>query len=285
MELKQAMRKAGDRLSAKSPNLLFGAGVLLVGGAIVSAVKAGKKSEEVHNEIKEDIQNVKELKDASKALGTDYHKTEYPKDLLYVAGRSTGKLARLYGPTLIFGGAAIGCLTKSHNTLNSRNSSLALTATALTTTLQEYREKIRAEYGEEAEARLFGATVIPTKTDNEEDLLHYKKRSYTYPFSILFDETSSMFKNSAEYNRMCIKGLQELVNHKLRADGYVFLNDVYDGLGLPRTSDGQLYGWLADTTDFIDFGLYNEEALPFLNGDEPRVWLTFNVTGIIYDKI
>jgi hypothetical protein len=78
----------------------------------------------------------------------------------------------------------------------------------------------------------------------------------------------------------------------LRARGHVFLNDVYDSLGIPRSKAGAVVGWVLNRNgegdNFISFGVFDgttQEIRDFVNGYEGSILLDFNVDGVIYDKI
>ena len=92
---------------------------------------------------------------------------------------------------------------------------------------------------------------------------------------------------------MFLKLQQSYANKRLKEEGYLFLNDVYEMLGFLKTSAGQVVGWIYDEDipngdNFVDFGIYNidnPKANDFVNGYERSIVLDFNVDGIIYDKI
>ena len=73
----------------------------------------------------------------------------------------------------------------------------------------------------------------------------------------------------------------------------MFLNDVYDQLGIPRSRAGQVVGWIYDELNpnidnYIDFGiydLYKEGSRDFVNGYERTILLDFNVDGPILNNI
>jgi hypothetical protein len=69
----------------------------------------------------------------------------------------------------------------------------------------------------------------------------------------------------------------------------VFLNEAYDALGLDRSKEGAVVGWvLGNGDDYVDFGLYTCDTpavQDFMTGREYSVLLDFNVDGVIYDKI
>ena len=81
------------------------------------------------------------------------------------------------------------------------------------------------------------------------------------------------------------------MNEKLLAQGHVYLNEVYDALGIPRSKAGQIVGWVYNPDNpvgdnYIDFGIYQTNravARDFVNGYEKVILLDFNVDGNILD--
>lgn len=85
---------------------------------------------------------------------------------------------------------------------------------------------------------------------------------------------------------------EELFNNKLRTDGFVFINDIYDYLDIPRTQQGQTDGWVYDAEHPdaypISFDIMNinkEANRRFVNGYEPVILLDFKNCRYILDKI
>ena len=96
---------------------------------------------------------------------------------------------------------------------------------------------------------------------------------------------------NADYNLFFLKAQQELANHMLIANGFLFLNDVYDMLGIDRSIAGQTVGWVYDKNmqdhgdNYVDFGIqevYRKKSDE--PGDYEKVFLLdFNVDGSILD--
>ena len=74
-----------------------------------------------------------------------------------------------------------------------------------------------------------------------------------------------------------------MANFKLKKQGYPFLNEVYDMLGLPRTRAGQCVGWVRDEDHrgYVDFGIFDRVNADFINGKNTIALLDFNVDGDI----
>ena len=92
---------------------------------------------------------------------------------------------------------------------------------------------------------------------------------------------------------MFLRAQQQYANDLLVARGHLFLNEVYDMLGIERTKAGQVVGWIYDPKNpngdnYIDFGIYDVNKAKnrdFVNGYEPVILLDFNVDGNIWDKM
>lgn len=106
-----------------------------------------------------------------------------------------------------------------------------------------------------------------------------------------FDENSPEWEKSPEYNLSFLKAREAEANMRLKRDGYLFLNDVYDMIGVPRTYEGQIVGWEYKKNNpvgdnMVDFGInsVNKACRNFVNGYEPRIILDFNIDGDILNS-
>lgn len=98
----------------------------------------------------------------------------------------------------------------------------------------------------------------------------------------IFGPGCTIWTHDAEYNRIILRNQEKMANDILGVRGHVFLNEVYDMLGLPRTRIGQIVGWKLGS--YIDFGIDNERN--FFNGSYiNKPILDFNVDGIILSSI
>lgn len=113
------------------------------------------------------------------------------------------------------------------------------------------------------------------------------------PYSKLFDDLCCFWTNDPETNLYFLKSRQKECNDRLKRDGYLFLNDVYQILGMEKTKIGQIVGWIYEENNkfgdnFVDFGVYDqkdEDCRAFVNGTEPSILLDFNVDGEILSRI
>lgn len=109
----------------------------------------------------------------------------------------------------------------------------------------------------------------------------------TEDISRTFDDSNIHFERTNEFNQVFLLSQQNYFNHRLQAKDHVFLNEVYDALGFERTRPGAIHGWMYESEGmgYIDFGLASEENKPFIDDIRAEAVLTFNVDGVIFDKI
>lgn len=269
-----------------SPHILFVSGVLGVGVSTVLACKATLKLEKDLDELRRQVEDVKEN---AKHLNHTYGQQEYRKDLFYVYVRGANKIGRLYAPSVIVGSVSIAALTGSHVQLTRRNTALTATLAAVMKAFEDYRVRVQEEIGKEKELDIYQA-VVATEVEGQGKNKEITKVVDPNGFSVyarFFDELCPNWQKNAELNRVFLHCQQEYANHRLRARGHVFLNEVYDALGLERSQAGSIVGWIinGEGDNFIDFGMLDKTSHRFINGLEGSILLDFNVDGVIYDKI
>lgn len=80
------------------------------------------------------------------------------------------------------------------------------------------------------------------------DQLHLKLQT-EFPYT----SVNPNWTDDPEHNAFFIRQIEGYFNAKLQARGHVFLNEVLDDLGIPRTQSGQIMGWAysQDVTDEV----------------------------------
>lgn len=273
------------KTKAQSPAILFGAGVVGVVSTVVVASKATLKLEDILDDTNEKLEMVKTLNHDK------YTEQDRAKDKAVVYTQTVLNISKLYAPAVGIGILSIAALTGSHYILTKRNAALAAAYTGLDRVLREYRERVSDDIGVEREARLWQPTekLDATTEDGKKVKVEVATEKGGSPYKVLFDETNQNWQRADEYNQIFIQAQQNFANDLLRAKGHVFLNDVHDMLGLPRTKAGQIVGWVmnGDGDNYIDFGVFNnlERGMRFVSGDERSIWLDFNVDGPVLDLL
>ena len=68
------------------------------------------------------------------------------------------------------------------------------------------------------------------------------KKAYSVVKAI--DHNSYLWRNNREHNNCAVRCALECCYSLLKSQGYLFLNQVYQKLGLPLTREGQTSGWV-----------------------------------------
>lgn len=171
---------------------------------------------------------------------------------------------KCYIPAAAIGLTTIMCIFGA-NVFNKRQQASLTSAYALiSSTYQEYKDKVRELYGEEAHEKvmteiakekvkdvkltagtLIGDCCLDFVEDDDEP-----KRLFYDSFSDKYFESTINKVIQAEYH----------LNRNFSIGGYVTLNDFYEFLGLEETDLGDTIGWsidcITDDLNWIDFDHY-----------------------------
>ncbi len=268
-----------------APTILTGAGVIGFIATTALTVRATTRAVERLPRISKNVQETKVATEGAE-------KKEKARELTRVYFKSSVELLEDFWPPLVVGSASIVCLISAHNIMLKRQGSLVAAYTALDAGYKAYRSRVKEFVGEEKEAELYHAPTMIDSIDGEGlpcQILD-EDADGPSPYARFFDQSSRNWKKTGEYNLMFLRAQEQWANDRLRAYGYLFLNEVYEALDLERSQAGQAVGWRADadargTGDgFVSFGLYNsgdEGSRTFINLIEPIVLLDFNVDGLI----
>jgi hypothetical protein len=292
--------KAGFKLKKHSPEILVVAGVI---GTVVSAVMACKATTKVNDILTESKEQLDKIHDCSEdeELAEKYTPEDAKKDTLIVYMQTSAKMVRLYAPAISLGLLSIGCILASNNILHKRNVAIAAAYATIDNSFKDYRQRVAERFGKDIERELkYNIKAISveekvTNEDGEETTITkniFSTDSCNYSgYAQIFDESNPYWEKDSDYNLMFLRAQQNYANNKLIANGYLFLNDVYEMLGFPKTKAGQVVGWTyrknqPNGDNYVDFGIFDfshPANANFVDGDERSIWLDFNVDGNIWD--
>lgn len=283
----------GLKLRKYSPEILTTVGVISIIGGTVAACKATLKVEDILDNHNEKLA----LIHAVEASDTDeYSEEDAKKDKTVLIIQTGVSIIKLYAPSALLIGSGIACMLGSYGIMRKRNAALTAAYNGLYEAFKSYRSRVRDELGEEKDKEFFTGMKhekITTTTEDgtkekEKTLVAKDGQSYS-PYFKVFDHGNKYFSKATGQNMNFLMFQQNCANDMLRINGHLFLNEVYDMLGFPRTSAGAVVGWIYGEGDsFVDFGLTDfkrEKVVDFINGYEDAIILDFNVDGVIYDKI
>lgn len=290
--------KASFKIKKHSPEILLATGIVASVAGTVVACKATLKVDTVIKEHKENVEKINEGLN-NEEYKDIYNENDAKKDLTKAYAITAGKLIRLYAPAIALEAISISCLVGSHTILKKRNVALMTAYTVLENSYKKYRKNVIDKLGKDADDE-FRLGIKTEEVETTDDKGKKKKETVTKidndspsVYAKFFDELSDYYRKDPNYNLLFLKKQQNWANDRLRAQGYLFLNDVYESLGIPKTPDGQFVGWIYNPEDktidsYVDFGIYDgkdESKRRFVNGLEKAILLDFNVDGVMYDKI
>lgn len=302
----RSLHKVGFKLKKHSPEILIVTGVIGIVTSTVMACKATTKVNDIVDETKDMVDKIHDAVENKKHTsdGEEYTQEVANKDLTIVYAQTGLKFVKLYGPAVAIGIASIGCIVGSNHILRKRNIALAAALTAMETSFKEYRGRLIDRFGKDLDRELrFGikAKEVEEKVVDEKgkDTTVTKTVEVVDPnaihsiYSVVFCEGNSGWTRNAELNKVFLIQQQNYANDKLKLNGVLTLNEVYDMIGAPRTAYGQIAGWVYtdDSSigdNFVDFGIFdvnNEKACDFVNGYEKSIILDFNCIGNILEYI
>lgn len=283
-----------------SPEILLTTGIVSAAAAIVLACMATPKAEKVVTETKTQIVDIHtqiESTHYTEGVGKTHLRKLYTKSGL--------KLAALYAPAVLTFSLSVASMIGSHNILRGRNAALAAAFTTIKSGYDAYRERVKEKIGEKAENAIYEnrtETIVKEKDENGKTIT--KKISVPHAdkdsdFSLLFDQTCVGWEKDSRLTLTFLLQNEQYCNEKLRAQGYLFLSDVYDSLGVTsgvvgkrKLQGSHVLGWIYDPNDksrdnYVSFGLHDangkltEQAKLLQDYQEHYVYLNFNVDGDI----
>lgn len=294
-------RTTGFRIKKYSPEILLVGGIGCVIAGVVVACKQTPKAEEVIAEATNERKAIDA--EVSDELNVSYTEEVAIKDIRAVKRDTAWKLVKTYAPVVGLEALGITCILCSYGILHKRNVVLLAAYEALDDRFKKYRERAQDLLGKERERMLnLGVTedgddIPPFDVyDKDGNPIATKKGNALIPeysqYAVIFDEANINWKKDPLMNKLFLESIQSYCNDYLRANGHLFLNQVYEWLGFEHTPEGAVCGWLTKenggTDGYVNLGIWNTWRPivdDFQHGYEKSVILDPNVDGVIWDKI
>lgn len=288
-----------------SPQLLLGSGIVLGIAAVLLAIKSTKDGYEEQKDIHEE-----NLLDAESYLEETDDNESYKRILLKSNIYYAASLTELYLPTIVVGSLSIASLIWSHRILTARNATLSSMYAATALAYKAYRARVREELGEDVDD--YFATMKPREGKElkvveggkqkavdfwEEDkdlpgeIVDYDTAMLMNPYSKAFTEESAQWRTNHKDNQWFLQTRENYLNQRLQALGIVFLNEVYDSIGVPITTEGQLVGWIKDNPlgdGYISLGIDHPANSAYFHGKgspDTGVIIMPNCDGEVYRNL
>ena len=298
--LKKTARITRFKLKKHAPTIMIVAGAAGTIAGTVMACKATLKLDSTLDNIKSEIEAVKD----DEELSEKDKKNELTR--AYIRGGMA--MAKLYGPAVLLIGSSIGLNVGSHVIMKKRYGMAVAAATALKANFDDYRNYIREKYGDEADFKAEHhveeekKTVQDGKKKKEEITVSIDPQELEFRVPFYFDQTCDEYDQDGDYAYTYIKQRQAEANIILRREGFLTYNQVRRMFGKAETKWGNLIGWIYDpelnrTGDvgFVNFRvndyIENPKVVQYLTqencdkGLDRRFYINPNIQGFIYDNM
>lgn len=278
LTVKTAFNVAKDWTIKHSPELLLGTSIASGIGATVCGCIATKKMDAINAKHKDILDTFHR--------GTndeDKETPEYKRAITKEYGRYWLDIAKAWAPcvglTLASGTAALA----SFKIINGRLVVAETAFAGVTKAFEQYRDNVIEDQGEDKDLYYASNGALKKK----QELIakgKYKEKEKKYDngvqtidltkvddvFHYYFNEDTVDFRRysaSPYYNMTLLCSTQEMFDSRLKDDGIVFLDDIYQYLGLDmktllaERAQGRTYGWVLDC--YTEDGMPNDQHVLF----------------------
>jgi hypothetical protein len=301
MNAKVVFEKVLMTAKEASPTIAVIGGLVLGAAAIVTACsKMGKAQEEKENTESELI-----------ALESTEFETKKEKTVAYIkfGAKTAVRYIKIFWLPFVLEILAILSIWYSHGVMVKRNSALASGALVLTQQLDNYRDRVKAKLGEEAENDLFygienrktgtEAETLPNGKTKKHDVFEkFTETGAEGPFDFLFGPSNRNYCADAPGSNFCfLSQVMSSSNAFLRqraiggTNGWMTVGEILEKLGEKPTAESYRWGWIYDPKKtypapdrIIDFGDFwdkgNAVFQDFINGRADVIPVHFNCVPI-----
>lgn len=300
--LTRTLNRTGLKIKKYSPEILIAAGVV---GTVTSAVMACRATTKLDAVLEETKNETKKFEDFVEENGYSdkYSEEDVKKDLAIVKTQGIIKVVKLYAPSVALGALSLTAIVSSNHILRKRNIAIAAAYATVDKSFKDYRSRVVERFGKDLDRELRHnikmkevEQIVVDENGNEtveKTTVNVAERPEYSDYAKIYDSGNTGWCKDPETNLMVLRRMEDYANDKLKEKGHLFLNEVYDMLGFPRTRAGQEVGWIYDEKEpvgdnYVDFGIYDfakPKNADFVNGYERSIVLDFNVDGPILDMI
>lgn len=298
----RAAGKVGLVLSKHSPAMLSVIGGV---GVVATAVLASQETLRVKEVVEPHVENLELISATLEDESKQYSDQDALHDRTVIYARLGRDLLKLYAPALIVGVLTVASIAASHRISAKRIAGLTAAYGALDQSYRRYRGRVEQALGEEGMKELDTKIREQAKKDIAErrkpdaDISEIGDSIFDLAgasqYAVLYDENAATWNKNRNLSTSILRAQENYANDLLNCRGYVMLNEVYAGLGLPQTSAGAVVGWIrkddGGADGYITFGDWDANYFDDIYKDvdgvcEARRWiLDFNVDGVIWDRI
>lgn len=251
-------------LKKYAPDILAGVGIVGVGVGTVLACKATLKADTIVKETNEVINDISGKVGAKCEDGSEYSDEDLKNDISILKRHRNIQLVKNYLMSVLILAGSVVSIGFGHKILNDRYKGMIYAYNGAMAAYNELQKRVLEKYKEEGQQLIEQKTPPEELKNDSSDGLKVTGLP-AKPLAILFDETSSEFTKDNGLNAAVLNSTINWANWKLHRDGYLFVNDVLERLGVQKIPEGNILGWVDDTVNggsgYIDFGFQVEDFI------------------------
>ena len=229
------------------PEILMITGIASIGTGFVVGCSKSTKLKDVSEQVSIGIEN-----DKTK-IENDQDKT---LKIIPIYIKNGAKYVKLYWLPVTFELLGIASVAGSYLVQRKRGKELAAAYVALAISSANYRQAVKERYGEEVDKELaYGVKTETIETQKGKKTITTENKKVNAPddYRITYKKGCPGWVDNELLRESYLYGIEKHCNNILNIKRKLFLNDVYDLLGYPRTQQGQIFGWyIAPDEDLQD---------------------------------
>ena len=306
MKIKNLFNKAKLSVIKHGPQLMIIGGVAATVVGAIMACKETLKVNDILDEAKDNLDKIHMAEDGQyenyDEQYENYDEQDAIKDKAIVFTNTAVKLVKNYALPVAVMGAGITSILAGNKIMKQRYAAISAAYATLDGSFKGYRERVKERFGEQVEKEIRYNLKAEKYVTTDEDGNAVEKEVVVAPTDVngyspyaqFFDVGNPYWEDDLSSRMMFLKAQEQYANDLLISRGYLYLNEVYENLGLNKTKAGQIVGWIYDPENndvgdnYVDFGIFNvnhRNCIDFVNGDCEAILLDFNVDGNIWDKV
>lgn len=277
--------------------------------AIIAMAKQAPKAEKVLIPANKRIEELKlEMKDDEKIANHQVYVEDNKKEIRKIQTKTFVNLAKVYALPVIFTGLSLTFMGGSYKVMRDKEIALGAAYVTLDNAYKVYRNRVKEKFGEDAENEIFRdirekkvlrQVENPETGEIEEVEDVVREANAGGGWELVFDAASILWSHSGRTNYETLIQKQRECDCLLRSQGYLFLSDVIEILGIPKTTidkdilcASRVVGWLDEPDEDgmpkkVLFGISDRSGHPneigqdMFDNIEKDCVLSLNVDGNI----
>lgn len=294
-----------------APEMMVAGGLIGFIATIIETVHATNNTNDILERKETRIERVEEHRQDIDR----YSEADYQADLKAIRNQTRWALFKTWAPVGTTAVASAALILGGYSVINGRYVATAAAYKTLEAGYERYRQNVVDKFGKDVDWQM-AHTLKAEELDEErrkqreirENEKRNKKRIPKTQYAKGINNQIFDINSSDNWKRFWIpsqvidhiRSVESKLQDKVNIDGFALLNDAYEMLGMKKTSQGALVGWINTPRNkhnekgrWVSLGFANDETpedeirriLSTQQNEDIFVWITPNCDGVIYQLI